>query len=132
MKLFVVTKSPVGLDGAAEMVGGFLDREEARAACRGAGTYTIYGVETGRLYGAGNLLDSEVRVVVDHREVCDAPSINDCLINYLPGAEPIISSIKHLPSGSLVTFDIRRGSRSAVTKESAFAALVERMQAAAK
>lgn len=68
MKLFVVTKSPVDLEGTAELVGAFYARAAAHRACIGAGTYTIAEMELDRVYG-GDLRDIEVRVVLDHRQL---------------------------------------------------------------
>lgn len=67
MKLFVVTKSPVDLEGTAELIGAFYAREAARRACTGAGTYTIAEMELDRVY-SGDLRDVEVKIVLDHRQ----------------------------------------------------------------
>lgn len=63
MRLYVVTKSPVGLDGAAEIVGTFTSRVRAGEACKGAGTYLIAHVALDRAYKSGTLLDVESVVV---------------------------------------------------------------------
>jgi hypothetical protein len=67
VKVFVVTKSPVDLDGTTEFVGAFYAREAAHHACTGAGTYTIAEMELDRVY-RGDLRDVEVKVVLDHRQ----------------------------------------------------------------
>jgi hypothetical protein len=67
--LFIVTKSPVGLDGAVEIVGAFTDKVLARKACAGAGVYLVAEVTPDRAYRSGTLLDVERIVVVDHREI---------------------------------------------------------------
>ena len=57
MKLHLVIKSPVGLDGTVQVIGAFTSAALADAACTGAGTHTIYVVEVDRAYGVGQLLD---------------------------------------------------------------------------
>ena len=59
----MVLKSPVGLDGTAEIVGGFSSRVRAAEACKGAGTYLIAHVTLDRAYKSGTLLNVE-RIVV--------------------------------------------------------------------
>lgn len=68
MRVFVVTKSPVDLDGTTEFVGAFYAREAAHRACTGAGTYTIAEMELDRVYRSGDPRDVEVKVVIDHRQ----------------------------------------------------------------
>lgn len=68
MKLFVVTKAPVGLEGSAQIVGVFTSEAKADAACTGAGTYTIGALDPDRAYGIGQLLDIKRKVVMAARE----------------------------------------------------------------
>jgi hypothetical protein len=68
MSVFIVTKAPVGLEGAAEIVGAFSTASQAEAACTGAGTYTIARVTVDRAYKSGTLLDARLFVVANHRE----------------------------------------------------------------
>jgi hypothetical protein len=56
MRLFVVTKSPIGLDGTAEIIGAFATQANARKACVGAGAYLIAAVELDKPYGRANRL----------------------------------------------------------------------------
>lgn len=67
VKLFVVTKSPVDLEGTTEFVGAFMTMGMVDRACTGAGTYTIAEMEVDRIY-RGDLLDVSVRAVLDHRQ----------------------------------------------------------------
>lgn len=63
MTIFVVTKTPVGMDGAVELVGTFSTRQKARDACRGQGTFLIFEPQLDRAYKSGELLDvSQIRV----------------------------------------------------------------------
>ncbi len=61
--LWVVTKSPVGLDDAAAIIGSFTSAGAARGALHGAGTYLIARVVPNRVYREGELLDVECVVV---------------------------------------------------------------------
>ena len=63
MRVFVVLKSPVGLDGAMEIVGSFSSRVRAGDACKGVGTYLIAHVTLDRAYKSGTLLNVELIVV---------------------------------------------------------------------
>lgn len=62
MKLYLVTKAPIGLEGSAEIIGAFTTSDKANAACIGAGTYTIATVELDRAY-RGDLYDVRLKVV---------------------------------------------------------------------
>jgi hypothetical protein len=68
MRNFIVTKAPVGLDGACEIVGVFSSKVRARAACVGAGDYLIAEVVPDRAYRSGTLLDVEKLVVMSAKE----------------------------------------------------------------
>lgn len=54
---FVVTKSPVGLEGTAEIIGVFDTAKLASQACRTPGKYVIANCTTNRAYRTGELLD---------------------------------------------------------------------------
>ncbi len=69
MKLFVVIKAPVGLDGTAQIVGVFSEEYLADAACVGSGTYTIAACDPNRAYPVGTLLDAKRKVVIAARQV---------------------------------------------------------------
>ena len=69
MKLWVVIKAPVGLEGTAEIVGAFTTHARAEEACRGAGTYTVAEVDADRAYRAGEMLDVRLVRRLDHREI---------------------------------------------------------------
>lgn len=68
MSLYVVLKSPVGLDGTAEILGVFTSRHRACQSCVGAGSYLIATVQPDRTYRSGTLLDVESVIVADSRE----------------------------------------------------------------
>jgi hypothetical protein len=68
LKVTVVVKTPVDLDGAFEFIGAFASRQEARAACVGAGTYTIATMMVGRTY-RNDLFAVEVIRVMSQREL---------------------------------------------------------------
>ncbi len=69
MRQFVVIKSPVGLDGTAEIVGVFSTRDRARKACVGAGSFLVAEVTVDRAYKSGTLLDVERVVVTTEAEL---------------------------------------------------------------
>ena len=68
-KFWVVMKSPTGLAGANALLGCFVDDRKARAACVGAGRFTIFKVDPNRAYQPGTLLDVEIIDILDHREM---------------------------------------------------------------
>lgn len=66
MRVWVVTKALADLPGTQEFVGVFTTEGAVEDAVRGAGIYTIAGMETDRRY-RGDLREVSVRVLLDHR-----------------------------------------------------------------
>jgi hypothetical protein len=60
--LLVVTKRPVDLEGAVEIVGVFTTSRAAVSACKGAGTYLLAWVEPDKIY-TGKPLDAELLII---------------------------------------------------------------------
>lgn len=108
MKIYVVTKAPVGLYGAPEMIGAYGSTSgfNRMISTAGPGTYQVHAMDIDRTY-RGDLRDVSVKLVVDHREVCEGLSPSDCLIRYREPSrfpEAKIESVQHLPTGTVVRF----------------------------
>lgn len=58
-KVFIVTKTDVGLGNAGYVIGAFFKHHLAVDACVGPGTFTIMKVDPNRAYKRGAMLDCE-------------------------------------------------------------------------